>query len=257
MAHHAASEGGLAMSVESHPRLGYRMSAPGYGWATIDLSARRVSVSSDGVSEWRWQRYLLAQVLPFAAGLHGLELLHAAGVTVDAGAVALVAGSGTGKSTLAAELLGEGAGFLSDDIVALELGEDGDVLAHPGPAVIVLDETAAKSVTGVAGPLVWGDEGEIAVGVAPGAATTLYAVVLLERTGDDAPVVERLSADDPRPLLAGAYETVRRDPDRIAAQLSLLARLAASARLLRLRVPVSGSPRDAAKVLRAALEDQR
>jgi hypothetical protein len=255
LARHDRSERGLTTSIETHPRLGYRLSASGFGWAQIDARGREVTISADAVSEWRSQRYLLAQVLPFAAGLHGLELLHAAGVIVDGAAVALVAGSGVGKSTLAAELVCAGAGFLADDVLALELDAQQQVIAHPGPALIVLTEVAAGHLMSLPGPAVGGDEGELALGVTTQPATKLRAVVVLERAPGDGPaVVEPLSPDDPRPLLAGAYETVRRDPARIAGQLSLLARVAGGARLLRLRLSADGAPDDAAGTLLRTLE---
>jgi hypothetical protein len=48
----------------------------------------------------------------------GVPVFHAAGVEIDGEAVALVAYSGSGKSSLATTLVKRGCGFLADDIVA-------------------------------------------------------------------------------------------------------------------------------------------
>ncbi len=64
-------------------------------------------------------------------------MLHAAGVASDdGGTVALVAASGTGKTT-AARVLGRRLGYVSDETVAVE--HDLTVRAYPKPLSIVVD----------------------------------------------------------------------------------------------------------------------
>ena len=63
----------------------------------------------DGTGPGEWQRFLIAQVLPFAAALHGLEVLHASAVTVAGRALALLGPSGAGKTSLALALCRTGA----------------------------------------------------------------------------------------------------------------------------------------------------
>jgi hypothetical protein len=57
--------------------------------------------------------------------------IHAAAVATQDGAVLLPGDAGSGKTTLCARLLQRGAGYLSDDSVALD--RDGRVLGYPKP----------------------------------------------------------------------------------------------------------------------------
>jgi hypothetical protein len=78
-------------------------------------------------------RYLfLSLVTSFV--LHRLDrpVLHAGAVNIGGEAVAIMAPTGHGKSSLIAYCVGAGCPLLSDDVLALELGDDG-VAAHPGP----------------------------------------------------------------------------------------------------------------------------
>jgi hypothetical protein len=78
-----------------------------------------------------WLRVLIGKVLPIVAQMRGYEALHAAAVAGDAAVLAILAPAGTGKSSLALELLGRGYALFADDIVVLECGGEG-VRAHPG-----------------------------------------------------------------------------------------------------------------------------
>ena len=78
-----------------------------------------------------WQRFLIAQVLPFAAALNGLEVLHASAVAFGDRALALIGASGAGKTSLALAACRLGAELIADDVLALERRED-RLLAHPG-----------------------------------------------------------------------------------------------------------------------------
>ncbi len=52
-------------------------------------------------------------------------------------AVAVLADSGFGKTSIAARLMLHGAGFITDDVLALSDHQE-RVLAHPGPAILAL-----------------------------------------------------------------------------------------------------------------------
>jgi hypothetical protein len=71
---------------------------------------------------------LLATVL----ALRGETVLHASAVERDGRAVAFVAHSGMGKSTLAALACARGARFVTDDLLRFEHGVDGGVWCLPG-----------------------------------------------------------------------------------------------------------------------------
>jgi hypothetical protein len=172
-----------------------------------------------------WQRMLVGQVLPLAALLQGLEVLHASAAVVDGAAVALTGASGAGKSTLLSALLARGAAFLADDVAALEA--DGSVVrVHPGTAVVHLHEHGHV----------------LDVDAAP-APAALGTVAFLEPVAAGAAAVAaELPAEDPRPLLAAAFNRSLLGGERFAMQLDVCARVAATARLVRVTVPRGGDP---------------
>lgn len=75
----------------------------------------------------------LNQVLPLALSRQGKLVFHASAVELDGGAVAFIAESGRGKSTLAASLATDGCALLTDDGLVVEGCAKGfDVLpSHP------------------------------------------------------------------------------------------------------------------------------
>ncbi|MCU0809314.1 MAG: hypothetical protein MUC53_15880 [Candidatus Contendobacter sp.] len=85
------------------------------------------------VSEATSQHLYLNQVLPLVLSKLGKLVFHASAVEVAEGAVAFVAESGRGKSTLAASFAVNGFRFLTDDGLVLEPTADGyEVLpSHP------------------------------------------------------------------------------------------------------------------------------
>ncbi len=89
--------------------------------------------------------YLLGQALSFALLKLGFEPLHATAVVIDGQAVALVAESGIGKSTLAASFVAAGCRLLTDDVLMLQTSE-GRVLAYPGPQRLKLFPKAAGAL---------------------------------------------------------------------------------------------------------------
>ncbi len=92
-------------------------------------------------------RLLFAQVLPLAATLQGLELLHASAVVLDGRTIAFSAPAGTGKTSVAAHLVAGGASLLTDDVLALELSNDG-LVAHSGAPVLAVADAELKAMTG-------------------------------------------------------------------------------------------------------------
>lgn len=62
----------------------------------------------------------------------GILPLHASAVLIDGSLVAFLAPSGTGKSSLAAAFVAEGAGPFTDDLLAIQLDPDGIPLGFPG-----------------------------------------------------------------------------------------------------------------------------
>jgi hypothetical protein len=68
--------------------------------------------------------YLLGPVLGLVLHLRGIPCLHASAIAVGDQAIALLGGSGAGKSTTAAAFAQRGFSVLTDDIVALSRQDD-------------------------------------------------------------------------------------------------------------------------------------
>lgn len=181
--------------------------------------------------------------LAFWLGLRGACALHASAVEVDAdgSALAMVAGSGMGKSTLAAVLCAAGSRFVSDDLVRLDggvpprwVGCSAELRLRPG-ATAVLD-----AVDG-AWPARRTVDGRLAVrpprsGHEAGA---LAAVVVPSPRHDGGPFeLVPLSPMDATLQLA-AFPRLARWSDRavLEAQLHGVTRLAESVPVLRARIP--------------------
>ena len=113
-------DGRLMMSVERADNVGYRIYAPRHGRHLVSNDGTMLCSVLPRVPEWRWQRLMFAQVLPLAAALHGLPLVHASAVALGGRALAFVAPSGTGKTSVAAHLVARGASLLTDDALAVE-----------------------------------------------------------------------------------------------------------------------------------------
>lgn len=201
---------------------GFLLAAAGFGRFRVTADGMRVACDPVAGPAWRWQRYLLGQVLPFAAVLRGLEVLHASAVVGARGAIALTGPSGAGKTTLALELVKRGAGFLADDVVAL----DSSLTAHPAAAVASVRHDAANAIGG-AGGAVLGDDGEaLRLALARRAAPAPLRALYLLRRAAGPPVVERVDRVDPRVLLGAGFNFVLTEPERLTRQLDVLARLA-------------------------------
>jgi hypothetical protein len=97
------------------------------------------------VDEKRLSAHLLAAVLAALLRQRGLLVLHANVAITPRGAVAISGGTGAGKSTTQAVLLGWGCRMVTDDITVIGLGQDGQVIALPGIAKMNLcEDTAAR-----------------------------------------------------------------------------------------------------------------
>ncbi len=101
-----------------------------------------------------WWRVVLDSVLFTVALLRGYEALHAGAIVTPgggdgAGALAITAASGGGKSTLLAELLGRGLPLLADDVVVLESrGADTPPLAHPAAPLMTVPAARTPALFG-------------------------------------------------------------------------------------------------------------
>lgn len=232
------------LAVDHHQVLGYRISAPGFGRHIVSGDGRRVLSVLPNVTPWRWQRLLFAQVLPLAANLQGLEVLHASAVELEGRAYAFVAPSGTGKTTVAAHLIARGASFVTDDVFAVETTDAG-TLAHAGAGVASIDPRELRAMSREGrnrlGVVVGRSSFKILVAVDPVPyALPLEGLFFLERDRSATRVeIEEQGSPDPALLLSSAFIPYLDDRQRLLRHLDACARLAATARVFRVRVPGS------------------
>jgi hypothetical protein len=116
------------------PDGGFRLDYGDEARFVLAPAADSVIVEARRPEALEWQRFLLDTVAWWLALVHGRHLLHAAVVEVGGRLVAILAPSGGGKTTLAAELVLGGGRLFSDDLLCL----DDAATAHPGPPLMNL-----------------------------------------------------------------------------------------------------------------------
>lgn len=216
----------------------------------LDARRRRLGCVPSDPAGAAWRRVLLTRVLPNVGIAHGYEALHASAVSTDRGVVAIAAPSGTGKSTLALELMRRGWPLFADDTVVL--GRRGDAVeAHRAAPFFNLPAGGddVRSLGTELGPV----DGErwVAVADPADAANRVAAIVLLER-GPGKPLEAQPITGSPlalAPFMLGLPDDEGRDAERFA----LYADLVESAQLLSLSAGLTHRPADLAATLERAL----
>jgi hypothetical protein len=232
-------DGAVKFRIEADPEHGYLIAGPRYGAHLLSTDGARLRCYPPGRADTAWQRLLIAQVLPFAALLQGLEVLHASAVVKDGAALAFLGSSGAGKTSIALELCYRGAGFLADDVLALEV-RGGELTAHPGTPFAGIGTAAAETIRTKQRLLpehvvALDDPAERLVWMgSPAAPTPLGALFLLERRGVQTPEPPRFEpAADARLLLSSTFNFVLAAPARLRRLLDVCA-LAAQLRVERI-----------------------
>ncbi len=217
--------GDVNYRMEAHPDSGYLISGPEYGAHLLSVDGRRLQCFPEGQPAGGWQRMLVAQVLPFAALLHGLEVFHASSVVRDREAVAFIGPSRAGKTSLALEFCARGWHFMADDVLALEAGA-GELLANPGSPVVGIAHDYEQAQRDYAA-----DEQVIAMNArerivrVAGAdePAPLGALFFIDRKADgpESPLFEPTS--DAQMLLAATFNFVLATPERLQRLLEVCA----------------------------------
>jgi hypothetical protein len=221
-----------------------------------DGGTRVLSAPPAQTAPWRWQRALHTQALPLAAAMQGLEVMHASAVALSGGAALFTGPSGTGKTTLALHLAARGAGFMADDVVALEPGETG-VLAHRGTGVLNLPPAHLPLLRELGGAEVLGRGRKLLVALAPAAdVAPVRALYLLERNERlPEPVVDRVAAPPVGALLGSTFIGHVDEPLRLMNQLEVAARVATTVPTYRVAFPHAAGPVRLADVIEAHARD--
>jgi hypothetical protein len=238
-------DGTEAIVIDHDDEMGYHLRGAGFGRYLVSAAGTMALCAPGEEPPWRWQRFMIGQVLPLAALLQGLELFHAAGLVVDDHHIAIAGPSGSGKSTTAMQLLLRGAEFLADDVVALE-STDGGLIAHPGTrlASIPFPRPGTPPMEGAdeIGRQVGRTEKELLVRpdgqAGPGRLRAVY--VLARGSGDHALRVEPVN--DVRLILACAYDWMQNDRSRHLRFLEVCSRLSVEGAAYRVGIPASAPP---------------
>jgi hypothetical protein len=253
-------DGRVAVRLTSAPTAGYRFSAVGYGEFHIDDRAAWVGCSPVRGAAWRWQRFLVGQILPFLAVVHGYEVFHASAVRLGVRTVAFTGASRGGKSSLAIGLVLRGARLITDDVMVLA-GDSaqGALRVHPGFGLASVRhdtvESLGSAAIGALGRRLGSDDDAVRVLVELDAdPPPVTDVFFLNRvpTGT-APLIETIHRVDPRLLLAAGYNYVIRTRERLVHHLDVCARLASTATLYRLAIPPHLGAAEVAAAVRAHL----
>ena len=260
-------DGSVGLRIDRHPEAGYLMDAGRFGRYRLDAAAT-VARCEDGIEPWRRERFLVARVLPIAALLRGTELLHASGVTIGGGAIAIAGPSHSGKTSLALRLALAGAPLLTDDLLAISLSH-GKVVAHPGAGLVGVRHGEAELLTAadrarLAALVDRGDKlyGRLPLAPEPQPLRRLY-FLKPDPTAAEAVFLPE-SAPDPRRLLGSVFfGHLELTKKRLTDQLELLGALADGAAAFRVAFPatvgaerLAGEIRDHAAAEPAALPAQ-
>lgn len=246
-------DGSEIFRIEAHAEAGYRIWGRARGSYLLSVDGRRLHCAPGECPSETWERFLIGQVLPFAALVTGLEIFHASAVVLNGEALAFAGPSGAGKTSVALSLCDGGARFLADDVLALE-SRGGELLAHPGTALVGVDRCEANRLRN-AGKLpreevLMSNRREHVVRMKTSTEEApLHALFFLDRR-PDGPCDPRFEpVTDPQTLLAATFNFVLGTRERLCGLLEVCA-LAAQRRVERI---VSGPSVDASE-LGAAVE---
>jgi hypothetical protein len=246
------TDGRTALSIDFSEAAGFRIFSFGFGTYLVTPDGLTVLCApADPAQPLKAERVVLAQALPLAACLQGLEVLHASAVTIGGRAFGLTGASGQGKTTLAMHLVARGFPIFTDDVLAIE-PRVRDVLAHPGPSVLHLDPSRAEDpLAGRLGTAIGSSEKtHLAVSTSQGAPIPLGACYFVEREEAHSELrIERVAQPDPRSIIGNAFLAYHAHPARLIRMLDASARIASSVPLFRLLAPMGVPPERLAELV--------
>jgi hypothetical protein len=246
------SDGNAMLTVDFDPDVGYRVWAPHHGRHLVGCDGKRVICAPPAGRGWWWQRLVLAQVLPLAATLQGLELFHASAVSVGDRVLGITADAGSGKTSLAVHLVDLGATFVADDVLALEVS-GGRVLAHPGGRLVNVDPEQREAL-GVAAASQFSDlpagkkSGYVLASTLNGP-FPLGSVYFLHRAAHFTGVRITENAN-PRGLLGSSFLSYVGTPERLMTHLEVCGRIAETVPCFLIEAPLDVPAEELAQLVR-------
>lgn len=234
---------------------GFLLEHDHYGRFWVSAEGSQIGCVPRELDDWRWQRFLVGQVLPLAALLQGLEPLHASAVAIDGRAILCMGASGSGKTSTALHMASAGADLMTDDVAAIEV-EGEDVVVHPGAPLTSLNATEldrlGRELPG--GPLrpLGAEEGEIRLAVPAlrcSSAPVGGVYVLTRRDEADHLTVEPLAGSWTAVLLGATFNAYAQRPGRLISQLDVCTRLAEAVPLWRVEAPPGSGAADVAHAI--------
>jgi hypothetical protein len=253
------SDGRLFLRVDCHEQHGFRVSAPYYGRHLIAPDGSAIASALPRVPPARWQRLFFAQVLPLASALQGLAVFHASAVMVRDRVLAFVGPSGSGKTSLATHLVALGASFVTDDVLALE-PDGGDILAHPGPARLSIEDAELRRVPSTQqariGPCV-GRSDKLMLEPTPIPAPLPLGGLYFLRpdSGYDRMTIVEPESPSSQPLLGASFLSYLSSPAFLERHLDACAAVAESVPIYEVELPRACRARDVAARVLAHCED--
>jgi hypothetical protein len=220
-------DGAERFRIEADPQAGYLIWGATGGSYLLSADGRGLRCGPGARQPEVWQRFLIGQVLPFAALVAGLEIFHASCVVLDGAAVACVGPSGAGKTSVALSMCAAGAGFLADDVLALEVRGQ-DLLAHPGTPLAGVDRGEAERMRRAGrplrGPVLTSNRREVVVRMPiVDAQAPLRALFFLDRRPDGPADPRFVAVTDPKMLLAATFNYALATPGRLRGLLEACA----------------------------------
>ena len=207
----------------------------------IDPGTRVVTCAPRrGADRVRWERFLLDTVLWSTALVHGRIALHAAAVADGDGAIAVVGGTGGGKTSVALALLRRGGALVSDDVLVVS-SEPHAVIAHPAPPVMNVDVAADPELRASVGRVLgtFGEEHWLDVSPSVQTVVPLRAVVVLTRSSRASRAYAKSPRDALLTLEAHSVSLPGLPRLHVRRRFDVLADVAARVPVLDLRVPPS------------------
>ena len=133
---------GTAWTLFYRMDAGYLLRFPGLADYHVRSDGLRVRCwPTPNVSDETLYHLYLNQVLPLILSRQGKLVFHASAVEFEGGAIAFVAESGQGKSTLAARFASSGYRFLTDDGLEVEPTRDGYQVLPSHPSIRLWDDS--------------------------------------------------------------------------------------------------------------------